>query len=64
MAMAETFFKDAKGIEIISSQNSTSKTTTDKLTLLEQIDLGLKQVKEAKDKKLKRKTLTELLDEK
>jgi len=64
LTMAETFFKDAKGIEIIESLDEASKPNSKKPTLSEQIEIGLQEVKDIKNIKGKRKTLTELLNEK
>ena len=64
MAMAETFFKDAEGIEIVETPDRLSKPNSENPTLLQQIEIGLHEVNEIKNSRAKRKTLTELVNEK
>jgi len=63
MAMAETFFENADGIEIVKTLEKVEKVYPEDMTVLQQIDIGLAELKEIKDKNLPRKTLTELLNE-
>ena len=63
LVIAETF-KSANGVEITGLPQTVSKSYPKNLTLLQQIEIGLAEVKELKDNNLKRKTLTELLNEK
>jgi hypothetical protein len=64
MAMAETFFKDVEGIEIIETPDRLPKSSSANPTLLQQIEIGLHEVNEIKNSRAKRKTLTELMNEK
>ena len=63
MAMAETFFENAEGIEIVRTLDKVSQSYPEDLTLLQQMEIGLAELKEIKVKNLPRKTLTELLNE-
>lgn len=61
MIMAETFFKDADGIEIIKTLDKAIEPYPENMTLLQQLEIGLAELKEIKEKNLPRKTLSELL---
>lgn len=67
IAMAETFFKDAKGIEIIETPIINTKLNSPLVTknkLLRDFETACKQLQETRSRKTKRKSLDELLDEK
>ena len=63
MAMAETFFKDAEGIEIVETESSKSGITAKEKAFYERVEKSVIEAKEIAAGKRKGKSFQSLLDE-
>lgn len=63
MTMAETFFKDAKGIEIMETESGKSIMTAKEKAFYKRVEKSALEAKEIASGKRKGKSLQSLLDE-